>query len=86
MKKLRFSDNEITDILSEQGSGKTVSQISKDHGISEATFYNWKVKHRVNRDNSSDRVRTLEKENLILRNFCMDIVLKKGNLNDLLKL
>ncbi len=40
MKKSRFSDTaQIVAILQQQQSGQTVSQIVREHGISEATFY-----------------------------------------------
>lgn len=41
MKAGRFSESQIVAILKQQDSGLTVTQISREHGVSEATFYNW---------------------------------------------
>jgi putative transposase len=40
MKKNRFSEAQIVAILKQQQNGQTVVQIIREHGISEATFYN----------------------------------------------
>jgi putative transposase len=41
MKQGRFSESQIVAILKQQDSGQTVAQITREHGVSEATFYNW---------------------------------------------
>lgn len=80
MKRLNFSEKDIRDILDQQKQGKTVSQICKEVGISEATYYNWKVKLQ---GGSSERIRSLEKENSELRNFCMNVILRTNGLQEL---
>ena len=45
MKKKRFTEAQIVSILHQQEAGKLVKEISREHGISDATFYNWKVKY-----------------------------------------
>lgn len=45
MKKTKFTESQIVKILGEQESGKTVSDICRDHGISQPTFYQWKSKY-----------------------------------------
>ncbi|MBD2756334.1 transposase [Spirosoma sp. BT704] len=45
MKVTQFTEAQIVAILKQQDSGQTVAQISREHGISEATFYGWKAKH-----------------------------------------
>ena len=42
MKKNRFSEAQILDILRQQGQGLTAAQICRKHSLSEATFYTWK--------------------------------------------
>jgi putative transposase len=44
MKKTRFTEVQIIGILNEQEQGLKVSDLCRKHGISEATFYNWKSK------------------------------------------
>lgn len=45
MKKTKFTESQIVKILGEQELGKTVSDICRDHGISQPTFYQWKSKY-----------------------------------------
>ena len=42
MKKSRHSEEKIIDILKQADAGVKVSELVRKHGISEATFYNWK--------------------------------------------
>jgi len=43
MKKGNFTEAQVIKILSLQESGRSVSDICREHGISQATFYNWSV-------------------------------------------
>ena len=43
MKRSRFSDEQIIGILKEQEAGAVTADVCRRHGISEATFYKWKV-------------------------------------------
>ncbi|MBD2699147.1 transposase [Spirosoma sp. BT702] len=43
MKQARFTESQIMAILKQQDNGQTVTKITREHGISEATFYNWRV-------------------------------------------
>lgn len=45
MKKSRFSEVQIVGIIKKQESGISVKDLCREHGISEATFYNWKAKY-----------------------------------------
>ena len=44
MKKVRFTETQIISILKQQEAGISVKDLAREHGISEATFYNWKAK------------------------------------------
>lgn len=44
MKKTKFTESQIIGILKEQEQGKKVSDICREHGISQPTFYQWKSK------------------------------------------
>ena len=47
MKKTRFTETQIVSILNKHEQGKAVRDICREHGISDATFYNWKAKKRT---------------------------------------
>jgi putative transposase len=38
MKKTRFAESKIVNILKEQEAGRTVQEIAREYGISQATF------------------------------------------------
>lgn len=43
-KKTRLTESSIRAILAERAGGASVADLVKKHGISSATFYNWKAK------------------------------------------
>ena len=45
MKKTRFTETQIVAILKEADAGMKVADICRKHGISDATYYNWKSKY-----------------------------------------
>ena len=51
-------------MLKEHESGKKVSDIARENGISTATFFNWKSKYGGLEVNELKRLRELEEENL----------------------
>ena len=47
MKKSKFSEHQIVNILKEYESGKSTKDICREYGISAPTFYQWKQKYGV---------------------------------------
>jgi putative transposase len=45
MKKSKFTEAQILKVLKTQEEGKKVSEICREFGISEPTFYNWKSRY-----------------------------------------
>lgn len=45
MKQSKFSESQIVAILGSVSKDKNVENVCREHGISPATFYNWKTKY-----------------------------------------
>ena len=63
MKKSKFSPTQIALILKEFDGGKTVEEISRERGISRATFYKWRERYCGMEASEIKRVKQLEEEN-----------------------
>jgi putative transposase len=75
MKKARFTESQIISILSKQEKGISVADICREHGISNATFFNWKGKYGGMSPNQLRRLKELEIENARLKKMYADLSL-----------
>lgn len=83
MKKTRFTETQIVSILRKQETtGSKVSDICREHGISDATFYNWKAKYGGMDVNELKRVKHLEDENARLKKMYAELSLVHEALKD----
>ncbi len=62
MKRSKFTETQIIKILLEQENGRSTTDLCREHGISQATFYNWKSKYGGMDVNQLKRVKELEQE------------------------
>ena len=62
MKQSRFTETQIVAAIKKQESGNTVKEISRELGISEATFYKWKAKYGGMEVSEVKRTKELEAE------------------------
>jgi putative transposase len=76
MKKKRFTEAQIVSILHQQEVGKSVKDISREHGISDATFYNWKAKYGGMQISDVKRMKDLEEENSRLKRIVANQILE----------
>jgi putative transposase len=67
MKKSRFSDTQILSILKQAEGGVPVPELCREHGISSATFYNWRSKYGGMDASLMKRLKELEAENRRLK-------------------
>ena len=72
MKKTRFTESQILKVLKGQESGKKVSEICCEYGISQPTFYNWKSNYDGMTLSELYRVKELEEENARLKRIVAD--------------
>jgi putative transposase len=82
MKKTRFTEPQIIAILKKQEAGVKVSDICRENGISDATFYNWKAKYGGMDVNELKRVKQLEQENARLKKMYAELSLVHEALKD----
>jgi len=85
MKKARFTEEQILRILKEHDAGKKVQDLTREHGISDATLYNWKKKYSDMQVNELKRLRDLESENAKLKRIVADLNLENFALKDLIE-
>lgn len=62
MKRSRFSETQIVSILKEADAGAKVTDLCRKHGISDATYYNWKSKYGGMEASDLKRMKELEGE------------------------
>lgn len=75
MKKSKLTEAQILKVLRRQEEGKKVSEICREYGISEPTFYNWKSKYGDMTLSELQRVKELEAENARLKRLVADLSL-----------
>ena len=82
MKKSRFSEEKIIGVLKQAEAGVKVAELVRKHGISEATFYNWKAKYGGLDVSQLRRLKELEVENARLKKMFAELSLAHHALQD----
>ena len=85
MKKSRFTERQIIRILKEYEAGKKAKDLCREHGISDATFYNWKKKYGGMDATQLKRLKEMEEENRRLKRMYADLSLDHELLKDVLE-
>lgn len=84
MKRSRFTEEQIVAMLREQEGGVSTADLCRRHGVSSATFYEWKAKYGGLEVSDAKRLRALEDENAKLTRLLADAMLDKVGLKELL--
>ena len=85
MKKTRFTESQILSILAEADAGRKVAELCRKHGISDATFYNWKSKYGGMSLSDLKRMKELEHELSRLKRMYADLALENRAMKDLIE-
>ena len=85
MKKVRFTETHIISILKQQEAGISVKDLSREHGVSEATIYNWKAKYGGMEANEVKRMKDLEEENSRLKRIVANLTLENDAIKNVLE-
>ncbi|MGE0478761.1 MAG: IS3 family transposase [Nitrospirales bacterium] len=84
MKRTRFSETQIVAILKQADAGLKIKDLCREHGISEATYYNWKAKYGGLEASDLKRLKEMEGELGKLKRMYADLALENRALKDLL--
>lgn len=81
MRKSRYTETQIIAILKKAEAGFPIAELRRKHGISDATFYNWRSKFGGMEVSEAKRLKQLEEENARLKrlvaNQALDIEMLK---------
>jgi putative transposase len=72
MKGKRYSEEQIIRILKQVEDGTPVSQVCREHGVSEQSVYRWRTKYDGMDIAELRRLRELEEENRRLKKLVAD--------------
>jgi putative transposase len=85
MKGSRFTETQIISILKETEAGMLVKDVCRKHGISDATYYNWKSKYGGMAASDLKRMKEMEAELGRLKRMYAEIALENHALKDLIE-
>ncbi|GGB52181.1 transposase [Shewanella inventionis] len=86
MKKIRFTESQIINILKEGESGAfTVPELCRKHNVGQSTYYKWKSKYGGMQASDLSRMRELEAENAKLKKMFADVSLQNMALKDIVE-
>jgi putative transposase len=84
MKTSRFTESKIVAILKEGEAGVSPAELARRHGISRATYFNWRSKYGGVTVNELKRMKELEAENSKLKRMYADLALENAAIKDVL--
>lgn len=84
MRKGRFTETQIVKTLKQVEGGRTVKEVCRELGISEATYFNWKSKYGGMEAADIRRLNELTEENSRLKRMYADLALENTALKDVI--
>lgn len=80
-----FTEEQIIRVLKEAEAGARTVDLCRKHGISDATFYNWKARFGGMDVSDAKRLKGLEVENARLKKLLAEAELDKAMMKELLR-
>ena len=84
MRKSRFTESQIVSILKDGDAGVPLADLVRKHGISRATYFNWKSKYAGATVADLRRMKELEAENAKLKRMYAVLALENAAIKDVL--
>ena len=84
MKARKYTEEQIIAVLKEGEAGAKVADLCRKHGMSEATYYNWKAKYAGMTASDLKRRKAMEAENSRLKQLVAEQALDNQALKELL--
>jgi putative transposase len=85
MKRSKFSESQIVNILKEAEAGVSLDDLIRQHGFSKASFYKWKAKYSGMSVFELKRLKELEEENRRLKQMYANLSLEYEALKDIIE-
>nr|WP_153932123.1 IS3 family transposase [Klebsiella pneumoniae] len=85
IRKARFTEHQIIAVLKSVEAGRTVKDVCREAGISEASYYNWKAKFGGMEASDIKKMKDLEDENRRLKQMFADLSLECRALKDVIE-
>ncbi len=82
MKKSQFTEEQILGVLRQVEGGRTIADVCREHGISDATYHRWKGKYGGLEVSQLRRLQQLEEENRKLKQLVGELTLDNAALKD----
>lgn len=76
MKKGKFNSDQIAKILKEFEQGKSAEDITREYGVSRASFYKWRQRYGGMEASELKRVKELEEENARLKRMYANLAME----------
>ena len=85
MRKSKFTDKQIIEILKVIEDGAPVVETLREKGVSKDTYYKWKQKFNGMQSSDIKKPRELERENAKLKKMYADMALANEALKDVIE-